>query len=351
MRSFIISLLLISMMSGGYFSDNFLKFSTLYGSASVSSPIKPQETISFTGSEIQEETTNIDYDYNFSVGIRKIARFGYEQKLKNFYDGSEKVGNESVVLGAVPGWEYLFKYSKLRQFGNEFNEKEYWLRYVGSWFALKGQYSEFGQEELTFGQFDVRYRKELGGFDFTTGLAFRGRPIVINPEINWEEEFGNAWWELAYSQGWTDQWYWISEEDGTGDFYWYNPAGELVTDTDSFFYDNIFEGLVNKYHDSFIIDHGWQWETILAIGLDFYHYADNWWLHSWATILPVHYGITEFADVDDRGIDHDVGIIFGWKLTKHLGVFTEGRHLSYFNVDDEKNEYYDFKAGLNYVFF
>ena len=58
MRSFIISLLLTSMMFGGYFSDNFLKFSTLYGSASVSSPIKPQETISFTGSEIQEETTN-----------------------------------------------------------------------------------------------------------------------------------------------------------------------------------------------------------------------------------------------------------------------------------------------------
>ena len=85
---------------------------------------------------------------------------------------------------------------------------------------------------LTFGQFDIRYRKELGGFDFTTGLAFRGRPIIINPEINWEEEFGNAWWELAYSQGWTDQWYWISEEDGTGDYYWYNPDGELVTDSD-----------------------------------------------------------------------------------------------------------------------
>jgi len=136
-----------SMMFGGYFSDNFLKFSTLYGSASISSPLKPQETIKFTGSEIEEETTDIGYDYNFSVGIRKIARFGYEQKLKNFYDGSEQVGNESVVLGAVPGWEYLFKYSKLRQFGNEFSEKEYWLRYVGSWFALKGQYSELVKKD------------------------------------------------------------------------------------------------------------------------------------------------------------------------------------------------------------
>ena len=65
MRSFIISLLLTSMMFGGYFSDNFLKFSTLYGSASVSSPIKPKQTIEFTGTEISEETEDIDYDYNF----------------------------------------------------------------------------------------------------------------------------------------------------------------------------------------------------------------------------------------------------------------------------------------------
>ena len=61
MRGFIISLLLTSMMFGGYFSDNFLKFSTLYGSASVSSPIKPKQTIEFTGSEIAEETEDIEY--------------------------------------------------------------------------------------------------------------------------------------------------------------------------------------------------------------------------------------------------------------------------------------------------
>jgi len=350
MRKFILGFIITSMMFGGYFSDNFLKFSTVYGSASLSSPIKPKETIKFTGSEIEEETANIDYDYNFSVGIRKIARFGYEQKLKNFYDGSEKVGNESVVLGAVPGWEYLFKYSNIRQFGNEFNETEYWLRYVGSWFALKGQYLEFGEEGLTFGQIDIRNRKEIGNFDFTSGLAFRGRPVVINPEINWEEEFEN-WIELAYAMEYTDEFYWIDEENGIGDYYWYNPEGELITDTDGFFYENLFEGIANDYHDSFIIDHGWQWEASVAIGIDYYKYSDKWWLHSWATILPFHYGMTEFADVENRGIDHDIGIIFGWKLTKHFGVFTEGRHLSYFSAGEEKNDHYDFKAGLNYVFF
>ena len=59
----------------------------------------------------------------------------------------------------------------------------------------------------------------------------------------------------------------------------------------------------------------------------------------------------KFADVEDRGIDHDVGLIFGWKLTKHLGIFTEGRHLSYFSTKVGDCIHYDFKAGLNYMFF
>ena len=351
MRKFILSVLMSSIMFGGYFSDNFLKFSTVYGSASLSSPYQPKETIKFTGSEIEEETEDVGYDYNLSFGIRKIARFGYEQKLKNFYDGSERVGNENVTVGAVPGWEYLFKYSKVRQFGNEFNETEYWLRYVGSWFALKGQYSEFGEEGLTYGQIDLKHRKELGGFDFTSGLSFRGHPVVISPEINWVEEFGDAWWELAYYMDYTDEWYWVDEENGIGDYYWYNSEGELITDTDIFFYENLFEGIANEYHDSFIIDHGWQWEASAAIGVDYYKYTDKLWFHAWGTILPLHYGVTEFADVKDRGIDHDVGIIFGWKATPHIGIFTEGRHLSYFSVGEEKSEHYELKAGLNYMFF
>ena len=48
MRKFILSVLMSSIMFGGYFSDNFLKFSTVYGSASLSSPYQPKETIKFT---------------------------------------------------------------------------------------------------------------------------------------------------------------------------------------------------------------------------------------------------------------------------------------------------------------
>ena len=50
-------------------------------------------------------------------------------------------------------------------------------------------------------------------------------------------------------------------------------------------------------------------------------------------------------------MDHDIGIIFGYKLSKHIGVFTEGRHLSYFNTKDAKNEHFELKTGLNFTIF
>tara|TARA_Y100000310_G_scaffold325964_1_gene390235 strand:- start:122 stop:1171 length:1050 start_codon:yes stop_codon:yes gene_type:complete len=346
----ILYILLISTLSGGYFTDNFLKYSTIYGSGSISSPLQSSSELKFTGTDIEENITEIPYNYNLSLGIRKIARFKYEQKLKNFYDGSEKVGNENVTIGAVPGWEYLLRFSKLRNFGNEFTEEEYWLRYVGKWFVIRGQYSSYGAEGLTYAQLDLKHRKELGGFDFTSGISFRGRPIIIKPDIDWAENFEN-FWDLAYFMNFTDDWYWINEYYGIYDWYWWDPNGNLIASSDAEFYDNIFQGIVEDYYTSLIVNRGWQYEASLALGIDYYYYGDKLWLHAFGTILPFHYGITEFADVDGRGIDHDIGIIFGWKLNSHFGIFTEGRHLSYFGVGKEKNDHYELKAGLNYVIF
>ena len=44
-------------------------------------------------------------------------------------------------------------------------------------------------------------------------------------------------------------------------------------------------------------------------------------------------------------MDHDIGIILGWKLSKHIGLFAEGRHLSYFNTKDVTNAHYELKTG------
>ncbi len=55
---------------------------------------------------------------------------------------------------------------------------------------------------------------------------------------------------------WVDEWYYTDEEETEGDYYWYNPEGELVCDTDAEFYDVYFEGIVQGFYHSLIQDHG-----------------------------------------------------------------------------------------------
>ena len=342
-------LMTISLASGGLF-DSFIKYSTFYGSMQMSSPLANQQNLSFTGSDIQDEIVVIPYDYNYSFGIRKMARFKYQIKKGHFYDGSENELTDDATLGAVTGWEYLIKYSDVRKAGNEFKEQEYWLRYLGKSYTIKAQYLEFGEQELTFGQLDMKYRKEIGGFDLTAGITFRGRPIIIKPVIDWENQFDH-WWLLAYEMSWVDEWYYLDEEETEGDYYWYNPEGELVCDTDAEFYDIYFNGIVQGYYTSLIQDHGWNFEASLAVGLDYYHYGNKFWFHTWLTVYPQHYALSEYIKDIDREMDHDIGIIMGWKLTRNLGVFMEGRHLSYFNTKDITNEHFELKTGINLTIF
>ena len=342
-------LLTISLASGGLF-DSFIKYSTIYTSAQISSPLANQTNVGFTGADIVQETVEIPYDYNYSFGIRKMARFKYQIKKGHFYDGSENELTDNATLGAVTGWEYLIQYSDVRSVGNEYKEQEYWLRYLGESYTIKAQYSEFGEQELTFGQLDMKYRKQLGGFDFTAGVSFRGRPIVIKPVIDWENQFEH-WWELAWDMQWLDVWYWLDTEETEGDYYWYNPEGELVCDTDAEFYDVYFDGIVQGYYHSLIQDHGWNFESSLAIGIDYYHYGDKFWFHAWGTVYPQHYALSDYIKDLEREMDHDIGIIMGYKLSKHIGIFTEGRHLSYFNTKDITNEHFELKTGLNFTIF
>jgi len=105
------------------------------------------------------------------------------------------------------------------------------------------------------------------------------------------------------------------------------------------------------------------------LGIDFYHYDENWWIHTWGNWLPMHYGHTDYAYHNaahyqthlEEGKepnefmfmepmwhswnDYDFGAIFGVKLKDNLGVFTEGRYLYYW-----ERPAYDIKFGMNYQF-
>lgn len=109
MNKFILSLLTVVFVSGqestNYFVDNFLKYSTFYASTSVQSPFTPKQTFAVDAQQgtLEETTEEIAGSYNISLGIRKLARFKYQAKKSNFYDGSEKELSEYANIGAVSG--------------------------------------------------------------------------------------------------------------------------------------------------------------------------------------------------------------------------------------------------------
>ena len=129
MRKLLISLLVtIGVLfaneeGGNYFVDNFLKYSTFYASVSLNSPFVAQSQweVDVQNGTFVETTKENELAYNLSIGVRKLARFKYQSKGKNFYDGSEKNLSDVATIGNVSGWEYLVKYSTIRQFGEEFN--------------------------------------------------------------------------------------------------------------------------------------------------------------------------------------------------------------------------------------
>ena len=87
----------------------------------------------------------------------------------------------------------------------------------------------------------------------------------------------------------------------------------------------------------------------VVIGFDFYHYKKNFWTHSWANVMPYHLDNGEFSYEkynDGQWLDYSGGLIFGYKYSKNLGAFVEGKYNKYWN-----REWYDFKFGINYIIF
>ena len=143
MKKLLVLLLTIGTLLGSeeksnYFVDNFLKYSTFYTSVSVQSPFEPKQKFEFNQElgTFVETTEKVEGSYNVSFGIRKLARFKYQTKKANFYDGSEKNQSDVATIGGGSGWEYLVKWSAIRSFGEEFVDSESWVRYLGDNFVV-----------------------------------------------------------------------------------------------------------------------------------------------------------------------------------------------------------------------
>ena len=65
------------------------KFATFYTAFSGGNSIADANIYSVTNG-LQTDIVETPFDYSLTVGIRKIARFGYENRATTFYNGTER---------------------------------------------------------------------------------------------------------------------------------------------------------------------------------------------------------------------------------------------------------------------
>jgi len=422
LKKIIIGLLITSSL----FAENeiwkFFKYSTAYASFSLNAPRHQDDRFAIVGGlstgqlEFKREKRELEPDFQKSLGIRKIGRFKYEPKrgVKNagnggtWYDGSEQSANENATFGPVKGWEFLAKWSEGRQWGDDYLNQEYWLRYVGEWFMIKGGYTELGLEDVQYVHGDFRIKKSIGGLNISAGVKHRQHPVYgFDAAILDTTWYRGQWWNFAEDAFGIDDNMWfdptMQDEDGNWlkqqlyeydpvsgelreiegagplwneggeywghDWLWRDEDGRIFAYTDREYFLYHFPGMLEEYIHEVKTDLGFQRETSLVLGGDFYHYADNWWLHAWGNWMPYHYGHDTYSyhnadsykqHKDDKRLphlfefsepswkawnDYDIGAIFGVKIKDNLGVFSEGRYLYYWDKPA-----YDLKFGINYQF-
>tara|TARA_R100001594_G_scaffold8772_1_gene22151 strand:- start:4492 stop:5427 length:936 start_codon:yes stop_codon:yes gene_type:complete len=291
-----------------------------------------------------EDVTQVNpYDYNLTIGLRKIARFDYEYKVKTWYYGTEKAVADNVTIGNAVGWEYLFNYSFIRNRGDKYTEKNFWLRYLGNRFVTKLQYKDNQRVDLRYNSFDTRFRIAKGNWDITLGGVFRmHNPYGITPISDFWIPGEQSFKQLAESFGY-------STEFVEGDWHWFND-GELIATSDDEFYNHYFGDAVASYNERELDKLGMQKELSLVAGIAFYKYTDKMWLHTWVNCMPLHYGLDEYSFEYGDGrwdtMEWDAGIVLGSRVTKHLGMFVEGTHLRYW-----MKPVYEVKFGFNYLIF
>ena len=143
------------------------KFSTIYGAVNGGTSLSNVDVYSVTDG-LQTTTIETPYDYSVILGVRKIARMGYEPK-EAFKNGQENSFSDASTVGKVKGFEYLFEVSYVRQEGENYANQHHFLRYIDDEYILKVEYLEDGFADIKYFEASQRYRykvENLSNLDF-----------------------------------------------------------------------------------------------------------------------------------------------------------------------------------------
>ena len=373
---------------------DFLKYGTVYGAGDISNSIEAEENTYFVrtnedGSlysipDVVDNTPDYPFDYRIGIGIRKLARFSYERKPKNFYDGTEEQLTFSAPTSALKGLEYQLHWENERWRGEDFQNHRLFIKHTGKYHIVKAESREVDKINLEYVSGEVRARLPIGKkFSISAGAIYRTHkraygynPIEIwlNETETYYDQYGNPfegsanpWYTLGFEYGYTDhftEYTDINTGVTTQDWIWKDADGNIVAYTDLEFRENVFTDLMNRYNNE-------KWEELddfaevaPIVGFDFYHYKGKFWLHAYGNyILPYHTYIQGNKDfsylqreswgkgghnnelADQQWDDYSAGLNMGWKINKHLGVFMEGEYSKMWD-----SELFQTTFGLNYTF-
>ena len=329
------------------------KFSTFYAAVNGGTSLSDVDVFSVNNG-LSTQTISTPYDYNFAIGLRKIARFGYENKAQTFYDGTETNYSDAAVVGKSRGVEYLFEVDYKRQEGKDYMDQHHFIRYSSddgcpdelciNFFALKIEYLEDGFADIKYFEASERYRvRKSRNLSWNIGAAHRlAEPYGYNPLDEWVLDNGDIHYTyLALQEGYT-----VDVQNNE----YFSPAGELVATSPEVWEALVIPEVLADYTER---KRNELKQTIMhsvVMGFDYYKYSKSTWMHAWGSIMPYHYDDgSEFSYhnyVDGQWADYSLGFIYGIKHNKSLGYFIEGKYNRYWN-----RTWYDFKLGMNYVIF
>ena len=289
MKKFLIILLLITSCAVpkpccGQTIDTkeLLKFSTFYAAVNGGTSLSDVKVFSIDNG-LSTQTISTPYDYNFTIGLRKIARFGYENKAQTFYDGTESNYSDAATVGKVRGVEYLFEVDYKRQEGIEYFDQTHFLRYVKDNWLAKAEYIKDGFADIEYFEASQRFRLKLGKkFSLHAGVAQRiSEPYGYDPLEEWKLETGDIHYTyLAIEEGY-------SHNLTTGEYL--DPDGTVVATNTEVWEAVTIPNILSEYTARKRNELSRQWNYSVVAGFDFYHFTDDFWFHSWGNVLPYHH--------------------------------------------------------------
>ncbi len=351
MKKILLILLLIPSLSFGQTLKETVKktfkFSTFYAAVNGGSSLSDINTFSVNTGQLVSGVEQTPFDYSINLGIRKIARFQYENRASTFYNGTENTYSDAANVGKIKGFEFLFEGDLRRVQGKSYLDQHHFLRYVADDWIAKVEYLEDGFADIRFFEASQRYKYNVSKkFSVNVGAVQRlAEPYGYDPLEEWLLDNGNIHYTyLAIQEGYSVDF--TNPEEIT----YLNPNGNIVATSTQVWETLIIPEVLVEYDERKRNELGMKLEYSFVAGFDYYHYEKDFWVHSWGNVMPYHidtdqpYSYHKYQN--GQWIDFNGGLIFGYKFDKQLGVFAEGKYNKYWN-----RRWHDFSIGINYVIF